>query len=83
MPAMRIGDLPILGQMAGSRMLNHSSNELVVIVTPTVVPPLAMPRGERPAIPPWPVLFLPAPEFDQEPSGGKKITPAVPSADMH
>ncbi len=83
MPAIRIGDLPILGQMVGSRMLNHSPTELIVILTPTVVQPLAMPSRERPAIPSWPVLFVQAPELDQGPSGGKKITPAVPSADMH
>lgn len=83
MPAIRIADLPILGQMVGSRKLSPSPTELIVILTPAVVQPVAMPGRERPAIPPWPVPFLQAPEFAQEPSRGKKITPAVPSADMH
>ena len=83
MRAIRIGGLSILGQMVGSRKLNPSPTELIVILTPTLVQPLAMPSRERPAIPPWPTPFLQATELDQGPSGGKKITPAVPSADMH
>ena len=83
MRAIRIGGLPILGQMVGSRKLNPSPTELIVILTPTLVQPLAMPSRERPAIPPSPTPFLQATELDQGPSGGKKITPAVPSADMH
>jgi hypothetical protein len=69
--------------MVGCRKLSPSPTELIVILTPTVVQPLAMPGRERPAIPLWPAPFLQASELDPGPSGGKKITPAVPSADMH
>ncbi|MHB1023742.1 MAG: type II and III secretion system protein family protein [Acidobacteriaceae bacterium] len=36
-----IGDIPILGQFFRSRQSNHSSTELLVLVTPTIVDPLA------------------------------------------
>jgi len=78
-----IGDIPILGQLFRSKSLNHSITELIVIVTPTVVHPLETPTSERPAVPQWPVPFLQPSEFDQGLPGTKKITPAVPSADMH
>jgi pilus assembly protein CpaC len=35
-----IGDIPILGQLFRSKNLNHSTMELIVVVTPTVVDPL-------------------------------------------
>ncbi len=35
-----IGDVPILGQLFRSKSLNHSTMELIVLVTPTVVDPL-------------------------------------------
>ena len=38
-----IGDIPILGQLFRSKNQNHSTTELIVIVTPTIVEPLAMP----------------------------------------
>jgi pilus assembly protein CpaC len=36
-----IGDIPILGKLFQSRTLNKSKNELVVVVTPVIVHPLA------------------------------------------
>ncbi len=76
-----VGDIPILGQLFRSRSLNHSTTELIVIVTPTVVHPLTRPSTEHPATPAWPVPFMQVPEFDKGLSG-KKITPVLPSADM-
>ena len=78
-----IGDIPILGQLFRSRNLNHSTTELIVIVTPTVVQPLEAPVGEPPAVPKWPVPFLQSSEFDKGLPGGSKVTPAQPSADRH
>jgi pilus assembly protein CpaC len=52
-----IGDIPILGKLFQSRNLNKSKNELVVIVTPHIVEPLA--AGEVPPGPTFPVPFLP------------------------
>ena len=35
-----IGDVPVLGQLFRSKNVNHSTVELMVIVTPTLVDPL-------------------------------------------
>jgi pilus assembly protein CpaC len=78
-----IGDIPILGQLFRSKSLNHSITELIVIVTPTVVQPLETPTSERPALPTWPVPFMQPAEFDKSLPSEKKITPGLPSADMH
>ena len=78
-----IGDIPILGQLFRSKSLNHSISELIVIVTPTVVQPLETPTSERPALPTWPVPFIQPAEFDKSLPSEKKITPGLPSADMH
>src|ERR1019366_8943606 len=60
-----IGDIPILGQLFRSRNLNHSTSELIVIVTPTIVDPLtSRPRQSEPT-PAWPVPFLDSGKFDQ------------------
>ncbi len=78
-----IGDIPILGQLFRSRNLNHTTTELIVIVTPTVVQPLEIPTGAPPAVPKWPVPFLQPSDFDKGLAGHKAITPAAPSADIH
>jgi pilus assembly protein CpaC len=52
-----IGDIPILGKLFQSRNLNKSKTELIVIVTPHVVPPVA--AGETVAGPTFPQPFLP------------------------
>jgi len=49
-----IGDIPILGKLFQSRALNKSDNELLVLVTPHIVQPLA-PND----VPTGPVLPLP------------------------
>ena len=48
-----IGDLPILGQLFRSRSIHSLNSELLVIVTPTIVDPLAeqTPAPQLPAMP--------------------------------
>ncbi len=49
-----IASVPILGQLFKSKNINHSRNELVVIVTPTVVDPLTetlVPVEPKPIVP--------------------------------
>jgi len=53
-----IGDIPILGKLFSSRAYNKSNNELVIIVTPHIVQPVAV--GHMAAEPTFPVPFLPA-----------------------
>ena len=36
-----IGDIPVLGQLFKSRNLNLTNSELIVLVTPTIVDPVA------------------------------------------
>src|ERR1017187_917747 len=50
-----IGDIPVLGQLFRSKSQNHSIMELIVVVTPTVVNPLA---DDAPA-PPNPTWVVP------------------------
>jgi pilus assembly protein CpaC len=78
-----IGDIPILGQLFRSRNLNHSTTELIVIVTPTIVQPLGASTSEHPAVPTWPVPFMQPSAFDKGLPGGTKVTPGQSSADMH
>jgi len=51
-----IGEIPILGKLFQSRTLNKSDNELLVLVTPHVVQPLA--PTEVPAGPVFPLPFM-------------------------
>ncbi|HLI63889.1 MAG TPA: pilus assembly protein N-terminal domain-containing protein, partial [Terriglobales bacterium] len=60
-----IGDIPILGQLFRSRSLNHSTTELVVIVTPKIIDPLKGPGLPAPSTPKMPVPFLEQQTFDQ------------------
>ena len=63
-----IGDVPVLGNLFKSKSLNRSKNELLVIVTPHIVRPLAadqVPHGPN----------FPHPFLDQ----GASAQPAVPS----
>ncbi len=60
-----IGDIPILGQLFRSKNLNHSTMELVVIVTPKIIDPLNGPGLPPPTTPAMPVPFLQPQMFDQ------------------
>jgi len=59
-----IGDIPILGLLFRSRVVNRSNSELVVLVTPRIVDPVKL--NNPPPVPPAnPVKFLDNPSFDR------------------
>ena len=58
-----IASIPILGQLFKSKNVNHSAQELVVIVTPTVVDPLT--DTTFPLEPKLPVPMLDPTKFDK------------------
>ncbi len=60
-----LGDIPLLGKLFQSRTLNKSKNELLVLVTPRVVKPLA--PSEVPHGPYFPKTFLP-PTAEEKPA---------------
>ncbi len=63
-----IGDIPILGKLFQSRTLNKSKSELLVVVTPHIVQPLA--AGQVPPGPVFPLPFMPsATPAGQKPAG--------------
>jgi pilus assembly protein CpaC len=60
-----IGDIPILGQLFRSRSTNRSNTELLVLVTPTIVDPVAGPLPTpEPQVNP-PVQYLDKGGFDK------------------
>jgi pilus assembly protein CpaC len=63
-----IGDVPILGQLFRSKSVNHSTVELMVLVTPMLVDPLN--DRTSPALPKLPVPMLDPKQFDK--STGKQ-----------
>jgi pilus assembly protein CpaC len=60
-----IGDIPILGQLFRSKSLNHSTMELVVIVTPKIIDTLNAPALPPPSAPKMAVPFLQPETFDR------------------
>jgi pilus assembly protein CpaC len=66
-----IGDIPILGNLFRSKNVSRTVTELAVIITPTLVDPLAENPG-NPAEPNLPIPFLSDPKFD------KGMTPKTP-----
>lgn len=58
-------DLPIIGQLFRSKNMSRSNTELMVIVTPTIVDPLAAP-GAPPAEPMMPLKSLDPAAFDKK-----------------
>jgi pilus assembly protein CpaC len=68
-----IGDVPILGQLFRSKNIDHSTVELVVIVTPTIVDPLT--DTSVPWEPKLPVPLLDPKKFDKGTSKQKPATP--------
>jgi pilus assembly protein CpaC len=71
-----IGDVPVLGQLFHSKNISHSTVELVVIVTPSIVDPLT--DTTVPWQPKLPVPMLDPKSFDQSTGKGKKAkTPAT------
>jgi pilus assembly protein CpaC len=72
-----ISSVPILGQLFRSKGINHSVVELVVIVTATVVNPLATPEGNRPNEPKFVVPNLDSDLFDATLRGKQKAGTAA------
>lgn len=68
-----IGDIPILGQLFRSRSIQRTDSELLVLVTPTVVDPLATPAA-APEQPKQPFSSLDREKFDHavSPKGPKE-----------
>ena len=64
-----IGDIPILGKLFRSRSLNKSRNELLIVVTPRVVQPVA--ADKAPHGPEFPAPFL-------EPAAPAQPNPSAP-----
>ena len=60
-----IGDIPVLGVLFRSKNLNHSTMELIVIVTPKIIDSLSGPGLPPPSTPEMPVPFLQPQAFDQ------------------
>src|SRR6266446_2096670 len=65
-----IGDIPVLGKLFRSRSLNKSRNELLIVVTPRIVQPVA--ADEAPQGPEFPAPFMePAAPVQPKPSAPK------------
>jgi pilus assembly protein CpaC len=69
-----IGDVPVLGQLFRSKNVNHSTVELMVVVTPMLINPLT--DTTSPALPKLPVPLLDPTQFDKK--TGKQKAPAQP-----
>jgi pilus assembly protein CpaC len=71
-----IGDVPILGQLFRSKNINHSTVELMVVVTPTLVDPLT--DRTSPILPKLPVPMLDPTQFDKKTGKQKPATQPQP-----
>src|SRR3984957_8839815 len=71
-----IGDVPILGQLFRSKNVNHSTVELMVLVTPSVINPLT--DATVPALPKLPVPVLDPKQFDNKMGKQKSATQPQP-----
>jgi pilus assembly protein CpaC len=58
-----IANIPILGALFRSKNINHSTNELLVIVTPELVDPVAQPQEEY-KMPVSPIPLLNPQKYD-------------------
>jgi len=72
-----LGNLPILGRLFQSRSTQKSTDELLVVITPHFVRPLA--ADEKAKMPEVPVEFLPTVEAEKV-KKGKKSKAAAPAA---
>jgi pilus assembly protein CpaC len=67
-----IGDIPVLGELFRSRSVNRSNTELLVLVTPHLVDPIA--AAAPPAAPPaLSVPFMQQQQFDQNVPSHNKV----------
>ena len=71
-----IGEVPILGQLFRSKNVNHSTEELMVIVTPSIVDPLN--DATSPTPPKLPVPWLDPTQFDKKTVKQKPATQPQP-----
>jgi pilus assembly protein CpaC len=71
--------IPILGNLFKSKNINHSTTELIVVVTPTVVDPLT--DTEAPAEPKLPIPTLDRGAFDDSLGKDRNPQPVVPQID--
>jgi pilus assembly protein CpaC len=71
-----IASIPILGELFKSKNTNHSTTELIVVVTPTVVDPLS--DTTAPAEPEMPIPTLNTGSFDQSLGKNRNPQPAAP-----
>jgi pilus assembly protein CpaC len=71
-----IGDVPILGQLFRSKNINHSTVELIVVVTPSLVNPLT--DTTSPTLPKFPVPMLDPAQFDKKTGKQKPATQPQP-----
>jgi pilus assembly protein CpaC len=69
-----IGDVPVLGQLFRSKNVNHSTVELMVVVTPMLIDPLT--DTTSPALPKLPVPLLDPTQFEKK--TGKQKAPGQP-----
>lgn len=74
-----IASIPILGTLFKSKNVDHSSTELIVIVTPSVVDPLT--DTAQPVQPDMPIPTLDRPKFDDSLGKDRNPRPAPPSLD--
>jgi pilus assembly protein CpaC len=75
-----IASIPILGQLFRSKNFNHSIVELVIIVTATVVDPLASPPAPPPSEPQFVVPNLDPGVFDSSVQGNAVQGASTPAA---
>jgi pilus assembly protein CpaC len=68
--------IPILGALFKSKSINHSTTELIVVVTPTVVDPLT--ETVPPVQPDMPVPTLDTGAFDRSLGKNRSTQPAAP-----
>jgi pilus assembly protein CpaC len=74
-----IASIPILGNLFKSKNINHSTTELIVVVTPTIVDPLT--DNAVPAQPDLPVPLLDTKAFDDSLGRSHSTQPAAPVID--
>jgi len=74
-----IGDIPVLGQLFHSKNVNHSTVELLVLVTPTLVDPLT--DATPPIVPKFPVRMLDPDQFDKTTIKQKPAASPPPGTD--
>jgi pilus assembly protein CpaC len=76
-----IGDIPILGKLFQSRMLNKNNSELLVMVTPELVRPI--PSDRTPPTIPMPVPFMKESAKEPPRTPGMGATGPVPVKPPH